>query len=454
MCLIMLDTKEKAFTLVELIVVVTILAILATIGFVSYSSYLTWVRDTNRIAQMTSLSDWLNLYSTANDLPIPEANVEVSVNGELIAYQWYSGANILETINFTKWGLDPKDNTYFSYYLTRDRRYFQLMWFLEESADLTTKSPSLRLREGLGVSSVNAVNFQDRIPTVSGDKLWILTDINNNPAQDGGTDIDVWTTTESYKAFFKWWEVLEWDSSVLSQLENVAKIGGRGYSVIGTTLSYSDPDKNIPRGGLLLELLFNWDTKDNIWLNNDGLVTWTIEYVDWIDKIWNEKWQAISFNWSDSLLTYVTSSALENQWNSFAWSFWFQTWGDQPRTWARLLTFADTISSLWNNSSHQFRNWVNVDWTRSDELQVAWLHDLEWHHVVYQWDGSKIELYVDNILIGSSSLSGLLQSYTTASFTVWGGAWSEFLGFMDNVRVYDDILSESDIQLLYEEKQF
>jgi hypothetical protein len=51
---------------------------------------------------MTSLSDGLNLYSTRNDLPIPEDNVEVSVNGNLIAYQGYAGANILETINFEK----------------------------------------------------------------------------------------------------------------------------------------------------------------------------------------------------------------------------------------------------------------------------------------------------------------------------------------------------------------
>jgi len=79
--------KQKAFTLVELIVVVTILAILATIGFVSYSSYLTGVRDTNRLAQMVSISDGLELYRTRKDLPLPDASVEVSVNGNLIAYQ-------------------------------------------------------------------------------------------------------------------------------------------------------------------------------------------------------------------------------------------------------------------------------------------------------------------------------------------------------------------------------
>jgi len=170
----MIHSKQKAFTLVELIVVVTILAILATIWFVSYSSYLTWVRDTNRIAQLTSLSDWLNLYSTTNDLPIPEDDVEVSVNWDLIAYQWYAGANILETINFEKGWVDPRDNSYFSYYLTRDRKYFQLMAFLEEWLDTTAwlnvvPSPG---RGGLGRGITNAVNFEDRIPTVTGKKLY------------------------------------------------------------------------------------------------------------------------------------------------------------------------------------------------------------------------------------------------------------------------------------------
>ena len=88
----MLHTKLKAFpaswtrsraslgfTLVELIVVVTILAILATIGFVSYSSYLTGVRDTNRLAQLVSIHDGLELYRTKKDLPLPDESVDVII---------------------------------------------------------------------------------------------------------------------------------------------------------------------------------------------------------------------------------------------------------------------------------------------------------------------------------------------------------------------------------------
>jgi len=122
----------KAFTLVELIVVITILAILATIGFVSFSGYLAWTRDTNRVAQLKSMSDALELYRTKKSLPIPDDKVDIKTNSKTIAYQGYIWKNVLETIEYTESWLDPKDKTYFSYYLTKNKKYFQLMAFLEE----------------------------------------------------------------------------------------------------------------------------------------------------------------------------------------------------------------------------------------------------------------------------------------------------------------------------------
>ena len=136
---------NKAFTLVELIVVITILAVLSAIWFVAFSWYLAWTRDTNRISQLKSISDWLELYWTKHDLPIPEDKVDIKVwtwtNEKTIAYQWYAWKNILETIEYSSEWVDPKDWTYFSYYLTKDKKYYQLMAFLEESDNLqNTKS--------------------------------------------------------------------------------------------------------------------------------------------------------------------------------------------------------------------------------------------------------------------------------------------------------------------------
>ncbi|MDQ7009185.1 MAG: type II secretion system protein, partial [Candidatus Gracilibacteria bacterium] len=90
--------EHRAFTLVELIVVITILAILATVGFVSFSGYLAGTRDVNRVSQLKSMSDALELYRTKKDLPTPDDFVEIRTDATTIAYQGYIGKNVLETI--------------------------------------------------------------------------------------------------------------------------------------------------------------------------------------------------------------------------------------------------------------------------------------------------------------------------------------------------------------------
>ena len=188
------NSNIKAFTLVELIVVITILAILATVGFVSFSWYLAWARDTNRIAQLKSMSDALELYRTKKDLPIPDDKVDVQASGSTIAYQWYIWANVLETIEYTEKGLDPKDKSYFSYYLTKDKKAYQLMNFLEDANEDVL---------AWIFNDTKAVDYEWRVPKVLWKKLWILTDDENTPIQDISSIqtswfLDVALTFESY----------------------------------------------------------------------------------------------------------------------------------------------------------------------------------------------------------------------------------------------------------------
>lgn len=303
----MLHTKQKAFTLVELIVVVTILAILATIGFVSYSSYLTGVRDTNRLAQLVSISDWLELYRTKNNLPLPDYNVEVQANGTIIAYQWYAGSNTLETIDFTKWWKDPRDDSYFSYYLTKDRKYFQLMWFLEESENLSTIN---WIKNSL-ISQTHAVNYIDRIPTVYGKKLWILTDVNNTPIQEVSTItsaglLDVLTTTDTYKAYFKDNNIFEgtWaelEAKIQLHINYNSKFSPKSVWGLFMWFDATDPD-SIEKDSS--NIISKW--KDKSGNNNHfDIVEWDPSYGDY--KI---NWQkTVYFDGTDSLKTTSTFDA-------------------------------------------------------------------------------------------------------------------------------------------------
>jgi len=168
------------FTLVELIVVITIVWILSTVWFVSYSGYLTWARDSNRVSQLTKLSDSLQVYAASKTLPLPDDYIDITASWTVIAYQWYVWVDVLETIDYTNWGRDPKDDSYYTYYLTKDRKSLQLMAMMEEQQSIALKP----------IWEINA-NYEDRYPKVFGRKLWVLTysdDIDpslaNTPVQE------------------------------------------------------------------------------------------------------------------------------------------------------------------------------------------------------------------------------------------------------------------------------
>ena len=311
--------KQKAFTLVELIVVITILAILSTIGFVSYSSYLAWTRDANRISQLKAISEWLKLYSTNHSLPTPDAT-STSIMDWLtqIATQWYAWKNVLETITYSTEWVDPKDKTYFSYYLTKDKKYFQLMAFLEEEDNLQNQALW--------------VDYSKRYPTVFWDKLWILTTIDNLPIQESTWSIDisdVWIT--ELKSFLRDWEYVSWSWAILSLLKDIADVWGRGYCIEANSFNWRDLDNTS-------------NLKDSIYWNvtfsiansvydDDG--TYALDqYSNIIPCWWNEK-QDIDknwnyFSWYNIIRTTPESDYMDvTKWNIDIYSHHFNIWTDR-----------------------------------------------------------------------------------------------------------------------------
>jgi len=204
--------NKLAFTLVELIVVITIVWILSTVGFVSYSGYLTGARDSNRFSQLTKLSDSLQTYAASKTLPLPDDYVEITSSGSenIIAYQGYVWVDVLETIDYTNGGKDPKDDSYFTYYLTKDRKSLQLLALMEDSTSVALK----------GNNELYAADYSERFPKVYGKKLWVLVSADdstlNTPVQEistvinGSGYLDVFHTNNRYKSYIDETSILEW----------------------------------------------------------------------------------------------------------------------------------------------------------------------------------------------------------------------------------------------------
>jgi len=167
---------KKWFTLVELVVVATILAVLATVWFISYEEYITDTRDSKRLAQLSGLRDGLRLWITKGALPLPDDHVEIRNNDTPFLHQWYAGANVLETISYSEVTKDPFDDTYYTYLLSRNRKDFQILGFLEEYNQnvLSSLTPN-----------TYAVDYSQRFPQVMWKKMWILLEQQTNtPLQE------------------------------------------------------------------------------------------------------------------------------------------------------------------------------------------------------------------------------------------------------------------------------
>lgn len=293
------------------------------------------------MAQIVAMHDGIELYGTTNDLPFPDNSVEVRANSELIGYQWFAASNTLETIDFTKWGTDPKDNSYFSYYITQDKKFFQLMTFLEEQENL------------LWMKSIEWANadYEDRYPAVYGRKLGILTDEKNVPVQEipdvtSEWFIDIGTSTGTYIAHITDSEKITGDGTTLIRshpnfnCKRVRQVSGARWSKDYIILPYGVgltaychvdfPQFNffdfIDDGDMENDAAQNWSQNANVFKTTEDSVSFpTSLKIDWYKTLYSNnftyikpnsqyrlEWSFKSVGWDQATLYYGYAQYDEN----------------------------------------------------------------------------------------------------------------------------------------------
>ena len=207
----MKNNFNKAFTLVELIVVITILAVLATVAFISFQWYTSSSRDSVRLADLKNISKSFEITRTKNvDFPLPDKKIDISSSGTIFQYQWELSQNILEkNLNIFDWGLDPVTKKPYGYAVNTARNKFQIIWFLENSENIGNISANKSFAENT-----------DKYVKSSGDSLGILLDENTNDiiVQSGSlTQIDIENNTENYSIIIDK-KINTWDSDEIKSL--------------------------------------------------------------------------------------------------------------------------------------------------------------------------------------------------------------------------------------------
>lgn len=132
---------NKAFTLVELIVVITILAILWTIAFLSIQSYTSQARDSNRISNVSNIKKWLEtIYIKNSSYPIPEWDISTwIINWNNILKLWYFWQDLTRIINMSELPKDPLNGVYYKYWILNWAKQYQIWYITENSWNIKAK---------------------------------------------------------------------------------------------------------------------------------------------------------------------------------------------------------------------------------------------------------------------------------------------------------------------------
>jgi fibronectin type 3 domain-containing protein len=161
---------------------------------------------------------------------------------------------------------------------------------------------------------------------------------------------------------------------------------------------------------------------------------------------------ALSFNGSNSWVTIPNSSsiALTNRMTLEAWvdpstvSGWRMVI-DKERIAASGLSY--TLLATNNSLSQSPASFVNTGGQDQSASGGARLAKSTWAFVASTYDGSTLRMYVNGQLVGSSVVNGNIVETSDPLHIGGSQVWGEwFKGLIDNIRIYNVALSQSQIQ--------
>ena len=205
------------FTLVELIVVITILWILWAVWFLSFQGQNIKARDSSRASDLSNITKSLSVFQTERwILPKPTESIDVAAAWVVIWYQWKAWDSVLEQIKYNEWWMDPLDWKPYTYFANKNWTKYQLMWFYEDKESWWK------------VSETSTWWYAWRFPTLAGDNLWVMfSPVYHQPVHEvpyfaSTWSIDVATTTWTFQSYIADDFIIQWSSSVLNIIENIA----------------------------------------------------------------------------------------------------------------------------------------------------------------------------------------------------------------------------------------
>lgn len=428
---------KKAFTLVELIIVISILAILWTIAFFAMQWYSRDTRNSVRLADLSKINKTLGMkISEIWKVLIPDEFVNISASWTNIIYQWIAWEKVLPALWMSNWWKDPKNNKYYSYSTNTTLTKYQLIWFLEWDpiANMTNKIYAAE------------DDISERNIKVFWDELWILLSPTTN--QPITSWVDLLNSTDDYKAVFSDGIIEQWlwkDLFTYFYNRNYKLLSNRNIANFDKNLVlFFDMSTTTQSGSSILIKDFssywnNWICKNN----------WVIENC-WSSINWPilEKWWYMSFPWykdyilvpnNDSInidnISIIMKIKTKQQWlYDILWKYRsiYHEW--------YLLRISDTKirSSIWTPDTNLiYENWKITYWL--------------WYIISNTYDWENNTIYIDSSWYEKkySTIANILNSVRDLCIPDYR-FWNSFYWYIDEVRIYNRALSQSEIKTIYE----
>lgn len=434
-----------AFTLVELVVVITILAILGTIGFISLDGHSAKSRDADRISDLANLAKGLDVLAAGGGTyPQPDANVvTLTASGTTIGYQGYIGANAMRAIRFGGKGQDPLNGEFYTYSTNVAGNKYQLLGLLE-----TSDSPGVSFDgRWFGIETVNAQSYSTRIPLSKGFGLGILvgTGANaNEPIQEQLTgSLDILSTNNSYTAVFTNRTTLTGTGMRLSGLKTSFTQKNELAITDNSLVGYWDMETLMPDGKMA-------DLSGN-GRNGTGMGGIAIGGSGGTGKSGNA-------TYFDGVNDYIDLGTFDPATGDMTLSFWLQkdvyrgVNGTEEIIAKRDGWLSDLSDHRWafyirgeNKTLAYGRYGFEVVTSAPTKLNT-------WNHYAFTYSsGSLAKWYENGVLIGNNT-AFTFANKTNANIVIGraGSVSGEYLiGKLDEIRIYNRSLQESEIQNLY-----
>jgi len=443
----MQQTKNKAFTLVELIVVITILAILWTIAFISLQWYSRDARDSVRLTDLKNIETGLEIFLTTSwTLPLPDDYVELTAGSEIIWYQWVAWERTLNIAKVSNWWKDPLDDTYYVYRTNDNKTEYQLMWFFEDGTEIVG-APWI-------VKTSYAAWLENRYLKSIWSELWIILTSTNTSIHEVSSIISAWkldisATTDSYRAHINTNRIIEWTwSTLFSEVYNSNRslLTDKYLATLDESLvAYYDMETTWLTWPVFARGSKIWDITINSY---DHSYTWaTIWWEIWLD------WKATHFTWvNDYLPTFTWQSSISNDF-SFAVTFKYNSLSS---TFFNALLQENDFVQLWVDPSWNI-NFNYLTWS-TDEWWVTWplVEIWEFYSAVATYDGDSMKLYFEGALVWENTnpnVYTISNDIRLAGYyrTIWPAPLRDKKSdvIIDDLRIYNKALSANEVRWLY-----